>query len=76
MSHPKLDRGIVWCRTCGRSERVNARWLIWQSSPHNAWPKCHGETMTIDSPEERAAMVRDPQTPRADADDSLTGGKR
>lgn len=68
MRHPKLERGIVWCRTCGRSERVNAKWLIWQTSPRNAWPKCHGETMTITSPEERAQTANAAEsTPRGAA---------
>lgn len=52
-SHPKLDRGLVWCRTCERVENVNARALIWFNNGGD-WPKCHSETMTLDSPEERA----------------------
>lgn len=44
-SHPKLARGKVWCRTCGRSQDVDgADCLI------NGWPKCCGQTMTIDEP--------------------------
>lgn len=44
-SHPSIERGKVWCRTCGREERVNpARCL------RNGWPKCCGYTMTIDHP--------------------------
>lgn len=47
-SHPKLDRGQVWCRTCGNSLYVDpARCL------RTGWPKCCGQTMTIDNPEER-----------------------
>jgi hypothetical protein len=50
-SIPQLKRGMVWCRTCGRNDRVNsARAML------NGWPKCCGYTMTIDSPEERAAL--------------------
>lgn len=50
-SHPKLSRGMVWCRHCGRSQSVN--------TPHAlaaGWPKCCGFTMTIDAPDERAAL--------------------
>lgn len=49
--HPKLSRGMVWCRTCGRSQKVDSAGAL-----ANGWPKCCGETMTIDSPEERAAL--------------------
>jgi hypothetical protein len=50
-AHPKLSRGMVWCTSCGRSQRVNSGVAL-----SNGWPKCCGYTMTIDSPEERAAM--------------------
>ncbi|MCW5615875.1 MAG: hypothetical protein KIT32_12200 [Rhodocyclaceae bacterium] len=47
--HPSLARGMVWCRKCGRSQKVDtARCFA------HGWPECCGETMTIDSPEERA----------------------
>lgn len=51
---PQLRRGMVWCRTCGRSHRVNSADAL-----RHGWPKCHGFAMTIDSPEERAA--KEPQ---------------
>ena len=44
-SHPSLKRGMVWCRTCGRSEQVNSAVAL-----RHGWPKCHGQTMTIDDP--------------------------
>ncbi len=45
---PALKRGRVWCHKCGRTEPVDsARCLA------IGWPKCCGETMSIDSPEER-----------------------
>lgn len=47
-SHPKLERGRVWCRECGRTERVDSAHALL-----HGWPKCCGETMTIDAPEER-----------------------
>lgn len=50
-SVPQLSRGVVWCTVCGRSQRVDAA-----GSLRSGWPKCHGYTMTIDSPEERAAL--------------------
>ena len=46
---PKIKRGRVWCKTCGRMERVDGVKCL-----QNGWPKCCGRTMTIDSPEERA----------------------
>lgn len=53
---PQIKRGIVWCKTCGRSQKVNGGGCI-----RTGWPKCCGYTMTIDSPEERIALrARDP----------------
>lgn len=49
-SHPKLERGQVWCTTCGHTQQVNAT-----AAMHFGWPKHCGYTMTIDSPAERAA---------------------
>lgn len=49
-SHPKLERGQVWCRQCGATMKVNSG-----NAMRNGWPKCCGYTMTIDSPEEQAA---------------------
>lgn len=49
-SHPKLRRGIVWCKRCGRSEKVDPAECL----RHLGWPKCCGETMTIDAPTERS----------------------
>lgn len=51
---PQLARGIVWCTTCGRSKQVNSSAALSQG-----WPKCCGYTMTIDSPEERAALAQE-----------------
>jgi len=45
---PQLRRGIVWCRKCGSSKRVDSGIAM-----QYGWPKCCSETMTIDSPEER-----------------------
>ena len=53
-SIPQLKRGKVWCKKCGRMERVDSGRAI----AGKGWPECHGETMTIDSPEERAAIIR------------------
>lgn len=50
-SHNSLRRGMVWCRTCGKSQGVNSAHAL-----RYGWPKCCGQTMTIDSPEEREAM--------------------
>lgn len=45
---PQLRRGRVWCRTCGRSERVDSELAL-----QHGWPTCCEQTMTIDSPEEQ-----------------------
>lgn len=42
---PALKRGIVWCRTCGKSLKVDSGDCL-----QNGWPKCCGYTMTIDHP--------------------------
>jgi hypothetical protein len=49
--HPSLSRGHVWCKTCGTSQSVKPAGAL-----RHGWPKCCGYTMTIDSPEERAAL--------------------
>lgn len=45
--HPKLARGQVWCRTCGMTKKVDPAECL-----RYGWPKCCGQTMTIDAPEE------------------------
>lgn len=47
---PQFRRGIVWCTTCGASQKVDSAECLGAG-----WPKCCGYTMTIDSPEERNA---------------------
>lgn len=49
-AHPRLARGQVWCRKCGRMQEVVAAYRL-----EHGWPKCCGETMTIDAPNERGA---------------------
>jgi len=51
-SVPQLKRGMVWCRTCGNSQRVNTAECL-----SSGWPKCCGYTMTIDSPEEQTGFA-------------------
>lgn len=46
-SHPKLERGQVWCRQCGHTQRVDSAVAL-----RHGWPKHCGYTMTIDPPEE------------------------
>lgn len=48
---PQLKRGQVWCTSCGSTRKVTGFGAL-----RNGWPKCCGYTMTIDSPEERAAL--------------------
>jgi Zn finger protein HypA/HybF involved in hydrogenase expression len=50
-SHPSLKRGMVWCRECGHSQRVDS-----SEAMQSGWPKCCGYTMTIDSPEEQERL--------------------
>jgi len=49
--HPKLARGQVWCHRCGHTRKVDSAGCF-----ARGWPLCCGETMSIDSPEERAAL--------------------
>jgi hypothetical protein len=54
-SHPSLRRGMVWCRTCQRSQKVDSADCL-----RNGWPKCCGYTMTIDSPDEQRSETWPP----------------
>lgn len=45
---PQIRRGMVWCRSCGASQRVNGA-----NALRTGWPKCCGYMMTIDAPDER-----------------------
>ena len=49
---PQLRRGRVWCTVCERTMKVNSGTCM-----EHGWPKCCGYTMTIDSPDERAARA-------------------
>ena len=46
--HPKIARGQVWCKKGGATKTGALK--VWFAS---GWPTCCGDTMTIDSPEER-----------------------
>ena len=50
-SHPKLTRGQVWCKRCGKTARVDSARCLRQG-----WPECCNETMTIDAPSERKGV--------------------
>lgn len=50
---PQIERGKVWCIACGRVQRVDGADAL-----RHGWPKCCGATMTIDSPQWRAAQKR------------------
>jgi len=54
-SHPKLQRGKVWCTVCGKESIIDSKWCM-----KNGWQKCCGQTMTIDSPEERRQKAGEP----------------
>ncbi len=47
---PQLSRGQVWCFRCGATFKVSSGECF-----RSGWPTCCGETMSIDSPEEREA---------------------
>lgn len=59
--HPKLSRGVLWCRTCNRP----VYGVNFAECFRNGWPRCCGETMTIDSPKERGVPmpVAEPSSP-------------
>ena len=44
-SHENLKRGMVWCRTCGKSMQVDSAHCL-----RHGWPKCCGCTMSLDAP--------------------------
>jgi Zn finger protein HypA/HybF involved in hydrogenase expression len=46
-SHPSLLRGRVWCAKCNSFKDVDAARCL-----REGWPKCHGQTMSIDAPKE------------------------
>lgn len=46
-SHPTLKRGMVWCKTCGRSQKVDPAQCL-----RTGWPICHGATMSLNDPAE------------------------
>jgi hypothetical protein len=50
-----LSRGIVWCKVCHRSRKVNLKDYM----DYNTFPMCCNTTTTLDSPEERAQFRRD-----------------
>ena len=51
---PQLKRGQVWCVKCGATFKVDSA-----RSLRHGWPLCCGQTMTIDSPAERATYASD-----------------
>lgn len=51
---PAIKRGQVWCTECGHTQRVDGGAAL----AGTGWPKHCGFTMTIDSPEERAALSK------------------
>ncbi len=53
--HPSLSRGQVWCKECGRTQKVDSGQCM-----QTGWPKCCGYTMTVDSPEEREPVAACP----------------
>lgn len=59
-SNPQLARGQVWCHRCGHTQQVDSADCL-----RRGWPKHCGETMSVDSPAERALLARqDKETDR------------
>jgi hypothetical protein len=58
-SHPSLIRGRVWCTRCTAWKDIDAAKCL-----KEGWPRCHGATMTIDSPPERKAAEKERATRR------------
>jgi carbon storage regulator CsrA len=48
-----IARGLVWCIKCGAMRSVNGGQCM-----RSGWPLCCGQTMTIDSPQEREAFAK------------------
>lgn len=51
--HPSLKRGQVWCKTCGKTKKVDSAECL-----KSGWPECCGQTMTIDSPAEQKRLAK------------------
>lgn len=49
---PSIARGQVWCHACGHTQKIDGV----AATFGGGWPKHCGQTMSIDSPEERAAQ--------------------
>ena len=62
---PQLQRDQVWCRQCGKTKRTDSA-----DAMRHGWPKCCGNTMTIDSPEEQKRLALMPPNAK------LTGADR
>jgi hypothetical protein len=52
-SHPSLLRGRVWRIRCNAFKDIDPAKCLAEG-----WPRCHGTTMTIDSPAERKAAEK------------------
>lgn len=50
----KVKRGMVWCKQCETSQKVDSGVCF-----RTGWPKCCAYTMTLDSPDERAASIQE-----------------
>ena len=50
-AHPSLERGQIWCHECGNTQKVDSAECL-----RSGWPKCCGQTMSIDSPEEHREL--------------------
>jgi RecJ-like exonuclease len=65
---PQYKRGMVWCKTCGKSQKVDAVQCL-----KTGWPECCGYTMSIDPPplpSEERGMSERKKYPTDDDEDS------
>lgn len=45
---PSLQKGMVWCHSCGKSQKVDSAKCL-----ASGWPKHCGSTMSLDKPRGR-----------------------
>jgi hypothetical protein len=48
-SHPKLERSLVWCHSCGAMKTVDTAHCL-----ATGWPQHCGQTMSLDFPDKYA----------------------
>lgn len=54
-AHPSIARGWLFCHKCGRFDQHDSRTFAGFFA--SGWPRCCGETMSLDSPRERQRLA-------------------